>query len=291
MKIAALLLAVVIVCVIAGLAFAEFRWRAGTNAAVSALMDGVGGSPLARFSTTELERLPAPVARYFRAVLKDGKPVVHHVWLRQAGEFLAKPEDADGWRPFEATQDFATQPAGFVWDARIHMAPGLAVRVRDACVHGTGSMFGAMLGLVTVVRMENTPEMGTASLMRYLAEANWFPTALLPSAGVVWTPMDDSTARASLTVGSTTAALDFHFRSDGLIERVFSQRPRAVGDSSVLTPWEGRWTEWAERDGALIPVAGEVAWLLPEGRQAYWRGRITDIVYDRNEEAPWTRRN
>ena len=154
------------------------------------------------------------------------------------------------------------------------------MRVRDACLNGGGSMFGAVLGLFTVARMENTPEIGIGSLQRYLAEASWFPTALLPSAGVVWTAMDDSTARASLTVGPTTATLDFHFRSDGLVERVFALRPRAVGHSSVLTPWEGRWTDWAERSGVLIPVAGEVAWLLPEGPQAYWRGRITDIVYD-----------
>lgn len=92
--------------------------------------------------------------------------------------------------------------------------------------------------------------------------------------------MDDSSARASLTVGSTTATLDFHFRSDGLIERVFALRPRAVGDSAPLTPWEGRWTEWSERAGVLIPMAGEVAWLLPEGPEPYWRGRITEIRYD-----------
>jgi len=291
MKIVGLLLAIIIVCVVAAFAFAEFRWRARTNAAVSALMDGVDASPPARFSAAKIEGLPAPVARYFRTVLKDGQPLARRVWLRQTGQFLAKPEDEDGWRSFEATQDFVTRPAGFVWDARIRMAPGVAVRVRDACIRGEGSMFGAVLGLFPVVRMENTPDMGTASLMRYLAEASWFPTALLPSAGVVWTAMDDSTARASLTVRSTTATLDFHFRPDGLIERIFAQRPRAVGVSSVLTPWEGRWTEWEERNGALIPVAGEAAWLLPEGRQAYWRGRITDIVYDSNEEALWTRRN
>lgn len=206
--------------------------------------------------------------------------MVRHVRLRQAGEFLARPEARDGWRPFEATQHFATQPAGFVWNARTGMAPGMPVLVRDACVNGAGSMFGAVLGLLSVVRMENTPEIGMAALMRYLAEASWFPTALLPSAGVGWTAKDDTTATAALTVGGTTATLDFHFRPDGLIERVFALRPRAVGDRSVLTPWQGRWTEWAERNGMLIPVAGEVEWLLPEGPQPYWRGHITEMVYD-----------
>ncbi len=279
-KIVALLLAVLVICVVAALAFAEFRWRARTNAAISTLTDGRPAAPPARFGAADLNGFPAPVSRYLRTVLREGQSLARRVRLRQAGEFLVKPEARSGWRPFEATQDFSTQPAGFVWDARIQMAPGVTVRVRDVSVNGEGSMHGAVLGLVTVVRLENTREIGIGALQRYLAEASWFPTALLPSAGVVWTAIDDSTARASLTVGSTTATLDFHFRLDGLIDRVFALRPRAIGDSSVLTPWEGRWTAWAERGGMRIPVEGEVAWLLPEGRQAYWRGRITEIVYD-----------
>ncbi len=279
MKIVVLLLAVIAACIVALLGFAEFRWRARTNGLIAEMRKSEATATTGRFMVAELGGLPAPVVRYFRKVLKDGQPLARHVRLRQEGSMLAQPTDPNGWRPFEATQDFSTNPAGFVWDASIRMAPGLAVRVRDASVNGAGSMFGAALGLFTVVRMENTPQIGTAALQRYLAEACWFPTALLPSAGVVWTALDDSTARAALTVAGTTATLDFHFLSDSLIGRVFALRGRAVGDSSIPTPWEGRWTEWAERNGVLIPVAGEVAWLLPEGRQAYWRGRITEIAY------------
>jgi hypothetical protein len=30
----------------------------------------------------------------------------------------------------------------------------------------------------------------------------------------------------------------------------------------------------------LVPLDGEVAWLLPEGAKPYWRGHITEIDYD-----------
>ena len=49
---------------------------------------------------------------------------------------------------------------------------------------------------------------------------------------------------------------------------------------SVPTPWEGRLTEWGDHGGVRVPAAGEVAWLLPEGRQTYWRGRLASIAYD-----------
>ncbi|MFO7544641.1 MAG: DUF6544 family protein [Trueperaceae bacterium] len=36
---------------------------------------------------------------------------------------------------------------------------------------------------------------------------------------------------------------------------------------------------YAERDGLLVPLEGEVAWLLPDGPRPYWRGRIDEIVF------------
>ena len=29
-----------------------------------------------------------------------------------------------------------------------------------------------------------------------------------------------------------------------------------------------------------VPLDGEVTWLLPEGEEPYWRGHITEIVYE-----------
>lgn len=33
------------------------------------------------------------------------------------------------------------------------------------------------------------------------------------------------------------------------------------------------------RDGMLVPLEGEVAWLLPEGPKPHWRGRIISLVH------------
>lgn len=32
--------------------------------------------------------------------------------------------------------------------------------------------------------------------------------------------------------------------------------------------------------GVKVPREGEVAWILPEGRLTYWRGRIVRAEYD-----------
>jgi len=275
---------VVLVLVVLGLglgallAVAGHRWRAQSAHLVERLTGGTAPNLPAAFSAAELDGLPAPAARYLRAVLRDGQPMIRLARLGQQGDFLLRPPD--GWRPFQATQHVATRPAGFVWDARIRMTPGLAIRVRDAFVEATGSMRASVQGLFTVAAVEGTPAIAAGALHRYLAEAVWFPTALLPSGGVMWTPLDDSTARATLSVGTTTVSLDFHFGADSLVLGVFTpERARAVGGRAVPTPWRGRFSAYEERDGMRIPLRGEVEWLLPEGPEVYWRGRITEVWY------------
>ncbi len=44
-----------------------------------------GAMPPARYHARELEGLPAPVQRYFRAVLKDGQPLISAVTIDIAG--------------------------------------------------------------------------------------------------------------------------------------------------------------------------------------------------------------
>jgi hypothetical protein len=254
------------------------RWRADTEDALARLDAEPGRAVVDRYTAAELDGLPAPVQRYFRAVLRDGQQVHTRARIVHAGTFLMRAPD--GWRPFRSVEHLASHPAGFVWDAQVRAAPGFTVRVRDSFLGGTGSMRASLLGLIPLVAVDGTPDLARGALHRWLAEAPWLPTALLPSAGVIWAPVDDSTARATLAVDGVTVWLDFHFGADSLITRTWTPaRGREVNGSAVPTPWQGRCTDWAERGGMRIPLVCEVEWLLPEGTQTYWRGRITDVEF------------
>ena len=257
-----------------------YRWRKRSAKTVQHLHRASTTPRTIAFNPAELTGLPQPVVRYFRTVLDDGQPMVRHVLLTQRGQFLVRPRP-DGWRPFDATQHFTTHPGGFVWDARIRMAPGLTIRVRDALVDGAGSMVGRLMCVWPLVSVADTPEIAAGALQRYLAESVWFPTALLPSQGVIWTGLDDSSARAALTLGATTVSLDFSFGPDGLIKGVFTPaRPRDMKGRAVSTPWQGHFVRYENHGGMKIPMAGEVEWVLPEGPQKYWRGEITSVVFE-----------
>lgn len=262
------------------LAGGALRWRGLTRARLAQLEALPQPPTPATYSVAELEGLPEPVQRYFRAALRDGQPIITRARLTQRGEFLQQ-EAEDGWRPFTATQTVRTGPPGFLWDARIASAPGMDVRVHDAYIAEEGLLEGALLGLVTLLHVSGTPEAAEGELMRYLAEGVWAPTALLPSQGVRWEPVDEAHARATLVDGETSVSLVFAFGADGLASSVFAPaRPRDVGGEMAPTPWEGRFAKYVERDGMQVPAWGEVEW-QPEGRHLpYWRADIVEAVYE-----------
>jgi hypothetical protein len=232
------------------------------------------------FHADDLIGLPAPVERYFRKALTDGQPIVSAVSVTHAGMFNMS-ETGEQWKPFSSTQKIIIRRPGFDWEGRIRMMPGLTVRVHDAYIAGEGILHASLFGLVSLAHLRGVPEIAQGELMRFIAEAAWYPTVLLPGQGVHWEAGDDTSAKATLKDGNTTVTLLFCFNQDGLIESARAEsRGRTVAGKVIPTPWQGRWGRYERRDGMLIPLEGEVAWMLPEGPKPYWRGRITSIRYE-----------
>ena len=276
-----LILGLVLVAVlVAALLHGARRWSAGTQD-LRARLDAARVPVRPQIvDFRELEGLPAPVQRYFRAVLQEGQPLVAGVRLQHMGTFNID-ETAEQWKPFTSDQKVVTRRPGFDWDARIFMMPGLPVRVHDAFVAGEGLLHASFFGLFTMADLRGTEDLAKGELMRYFAEAAWYPTALLPSQGLQWEAVDDHSARGTLTEGNLHLTMLFTFTGQGLIDTVRAEaRGRTVGDTVIPTPWQGRFWSYEERGNMRVPLEGEVAWLLPEGPKPYWRGRITRIDYE-----------
>ncbi|HKJ03005.1 MAG TPA: DUF6544 family protein, partial [Longimicrobiales bacterium] len=184
--------------------------------------------------------VPAPVARYLaRSVPQDAEPI-GVARLQQEGEFQMG-QGPQGWRPFTAAQVVRAYPPAFLWDARISMGPLMTVRVRDGYHDGQGGMTAKLGGLVTVMNAPPTPELARAALERYLAEAPWTPSRLLPGNGLVWRPVDDSSAVATLTDGDVSVSVTVSFDGDGdIVGALVPDRGREVDGDFVPTPWVGR---------------------------------------------------
>jgi hypothetical protein len=271
---------------VAALLVGAWRWNGRTRDLRTALEASRTAPVPSVFDPRGIEPLPAPVRRFFEVALRPGQPLVTGAHLTTEGTFLMDAA-RNTWAPFKADQLFVVRPPGFDWDARIRMGSGISVFVRDAYRGGSGLLRAEVAGLVTVAAQEGAADLARGELMRWLAEACWFPTALLPGPGVRWEPVDESRARVTIEDHGVEASLEFRFGRDGLVASVFApDRPRTVGGSNVPSPWEGSWTAWSPRNGMRVPSAGEVAWLLPEGRLPYWRGRVTSVAYTFADAGP-----
>ena len=261
------------------------QWTGATRALTAGLegariAEQAGSASAARFNSTELEGLPAPVQRYFRAVLREGQPIVSALTIEMAGT-LNMSATVARWKPFTSRQRVVTRRPGFLWDAEVSLLPGMKVRVVDSYIAGKGLLHAAVLGMFNVADVSGEGDIARGEFMRFFAEAPWYPTALLPSQGVQWAEVDSRFANATIMDGPLTLTLLFRFNDAGLIELVRSEaRGGLVGNKVVMMPWECSFSHYELRDGMTVPVSGEAAWVRPEGRKPYFRGTITSLAYE-----------
>ena len=277
----ALLLAAIVTGTAGSLIVGRIRWQGRSRRMRATLTAARRPGGRLTYDSRETDDLPAPVQRYFRTVLQTGQPIVSTVHLRLAGR-MNLGEVTPRWVPFHSTQLITTCPPGFDWEASLRIVPGLSVRVHDAYIAGEGILRAELLSLIPVADSHGTPAAASGELLRYLAEAVWHPTSLLPSQGVRWEPVSDLVARATLTDRDTTVSLDFQFDAAGCIAsvRATARIRKVVNGVAASAPWTGRFWNYARRDGMLIPLEGEVAWELATGVVPYWRGMASEVEYE-----------
>ncbi|MEO8484314.1 MAG: DUF6544 family protein [Acidobacteriota bacterium] len=257
------------------------RWRASTQAQLARLEAARVPAPAGRYDAHEIDALPAPVQRYFRAVLKDGQPMIAAATFELAGTINMSATGGDDWKPFTSTQRAVVHRPGFLWNGRVSMLPGVAAHVHDSFIAGVGTLHAAMLGLFTVAEVHGGGEIARGEMMRYFAEMAWYPTALLPSQRVRWAAVDDRSANATLVDGPIALTLLFRFDDAGLISSVHADaRGSGVGKDMVMLPWDCTVSNYQLRHGMMVPTRGGAAWMRPEGRKPYFIGNLTSLAYE-----------
>ncbi|MCK7496614.1 MAG: hypothetical protein MZW92_41155 [Comamonadaceae bacterium] len=113
----ALGIAALVVVFVALAAFGALRWSSSTRALNERLDAARTPVTPARYDAArELDGLPPPVQRFFRAVLKDGQPIIAARDHRTPRHVQPRGRGADRWKAFTSTQHVVTRRPGFVWD-------------------------------------------------------------------------------------------------------------------------------------------------------------------------------
>lgn len=256
------------------------RWFADRAALHARLEQGRVRTPAPPYDPDEIRALPPPVVRYFESVLRPGCAFIDEARLAQEGTMRTSPAAT---MRFTATTRVSVRRPAFLWEASV--AGPLGLRVIDGYARGQGEFhLAALFGVLHLAgwkRVADTHTLAlraTGQLQRWLAEGPWYPTALLPRAGVSWEAVDDTSAKATITDGLNAATLLFRFGNDALVESVFTEaRGREIRGTLVPQAWEGRFTRYEEKGGYVVPCEGSVRWTSDP--EPYWTGTIVSFDY------------
>lgn len=222
--------------------------------------------------------LPEPILRYFTYAVGEQLTKISYVRLKHEGVFRTNPKQ--DWKQIKGQEYFSIQNPGFLWFGKVPVFSAI-----DKYINGKGNLKVKLFSLIKIVD-ETGDKIDQSELLRFLGEAPWYPTALLPSEQVTWESIDSNSAKILFTDHNMTVTGIFQVNSNGQITRF--QAKRYYQDT--LQTWIGTYTDYQSVKGLNIPFSVKVTWNLPTGDYTYAHFNLNKIEYDNpNPYGKWNK--
>ena len=265
----------IIVLLVAVPSFAQWQFNRMYRKEVNQLLSLPLSSANSIITNEQIKTLPSPVQKWLQVSAVVGRPIIQRVHLQQKGEMKNKPNGE--WIPFTAEQYFSIDQPSFLWNTTIQPSPFLFINGRDQYKEGKGNMLIKAYGLFTIADSKG-PATDQGTLLRYLAETCWFPSAAL-SGYIKWEAIDEHSAKATMQYGGTTASGIFYFTTNGDLEKFEADRYYINKNESSLEKWQVTCIAYKTFHGIRIPVKNNVTWKLRDGDFTWLELEITDIQF------------
>ncbi|MBA9077178.1 hypothetical protein FHS90_001889 [Rufibacter quisquiliarum] len=127
------------------------------------------------------------------------------------------------------------------------------------------------------------PEIDQGTLLRYLAEMVWFPSAAV-SPYLSWKPVDDTHAAVTMTYAGVTATGTFTYSPAGDVTRFEALRYYDRPTGPTLEKWVVTVPEngYQTFQGIRIPAHAAITWKLKTGDFPWYQIQITGAAFNKN---------
>ncbi len=269
-------LANVMILILALLARADHRLGLNVEREVEDLIRATIGMEEKVVTYDMIDRLPEVVQKWLRASHVVGQPKITNVYVRQTGRLRLEP--GGRWMSVKAVQFVRTQHPGFIWNARVRSFPFVWFRGRDKFQDGRGNMVIRLFSFIPVADAGGE-EIDQASLVRFLGEMVWYPTAALRSY-ITWKQIDSTSAIATITYGGISASGIFTFNERGEVVTFTADRYFHHRGEFTLKKWIVDVGQYAKVGGARVPIEAQVSWQFDEGKFTWYNLKIEDLRYN-----------
>lgn len=226
-----------------------------------------------KFHKKLLDNLPEPVQRYFNHILKEGQPYISYARIRHDGKF--KTDLDKGWINIAGEQYATTEKPGFIWKGTTSMFVA-----RDMYISDKGRLIATLLYVYNVADAKGE-KYNEGELLRWLGESVLYPTNLLPSDKLQWTPIDVNTSKLTFYYKGLSLFFEIKFNEIGEITEM--ETKRYMGDKGLET-WVIKATNYKELNNVVVPTVFDVLWRLKSGDFSYAKFNITKVEYDKPEK-------
>ena len=267
-----------LIILLAVFSFAEWRFNKKIGKEVASMWLPVYQYPV--ITNKMIDSLPVIVQKWMQRSGVIGKQVTRTVRLKQKGMMRTKP--GGKWMDFKATQYFTVSPPAFNWQAKIDLAPFIYMTGRDKYDHGKGEMLIQLMAMKTIVDSKGSEEIDQGTLLRYLAEICWFPSAALDD-HISWEAIDEHSAKATIHYNQVSASGIFFFNRNADMIGFEAMRYGEFDGKTSLEKWHIESKEFKEFNAVRIPYKSEVTWKLKSGDFTWLKLELLTIEY--NKEA------
>jgi hypothetical protein len=225
----------------------------------------------------DLKGLPDNVARYLKYAGVVGKKKISYARLYHSGSF--RPDGGAKWVPIKGEYVYTTKRPGFIWYGKLNMLHIFSVTATDTYFMGKGSMEIKALSFFTVGKATGK-ETDISSFGRFISEMPMLPTALMDKKTTMWQKIDFETSRAIVSDGDMGWSADFTFTPEGPIEKVEVKRFMNTKEGPKLEKFTGKFKDWQNYDGYMLPSSMEGAWDIEKGPYEYVKFKVDKIIFD-----------
>jgi len=152
------------------------------------------------------------------------------------------------------------------------------IKGRDKFTDGKGEMLIRLNSLLNVVN-EKGPKMDEGTMQRFLGEMVWYPSAAL-SPYVTWDPLDDRSAKATMSYLGTSGSGVFYFNENGDFTRFSAMRFMGNEPGAKRHEWIIRVKDYATFDHIRVPSKMEALWKLEQGDWTWLQLEIEDLQFN-----------
>lgn len=225
----------------------------------------------------EFVALPLIVQKWLSVSGATDHPVIRNVRLEQKGKMRTNPKGK--WMSFSAVQVSNVLEPAFVWKTTVTAFPVVYLTGRDKLQKAEGAMLISLFSLFPLVNEKGNTQVNTGSLLRYLGEICWFPSAALRPY-LHWENLSSTSAKAILQHEGLEVEGVFTFSSQGELLSFEATRFNGAGKKASKQKWLIEIEEDQNFDGITVPSKCNVTWKFPEGDFHWLTLSVTSLRYN-----------